>query len=143
MATDQLPDPGTTLGETVRERLASEQVIWLTTVGKDGTPQPNPVWFLYDHGEILVYNLHSAHRLAHVRQRPQVSLNFDSDGHGGNVVVIAGLARIVTTEPLPSEHAGYVAKYGQPMANVSGSAEKFAASYNVAMRIEIRKVRGF
>jgi hypothetical protein len=29
------------------------------------------------------------------------------------------------------------------MANVSGSAEKFAQVYNVAMRIDITRVRGF
>jgi PPOX class probable F420-dependent enzyme len=143
MATDRLPDPSTPFGATVHERLANERVIWLTTVGKDGTPQPNPVWFLYDNGEILVYNLHSANRITHIRQRPEVSLNFDGDGHGGNVVVIAGLARIAPDEPLPSQHPAYVAKYGEPMANVAGDQETFAANYNVAMRIDIRKVRGF
>ena len=42
-----LPDAGTPFGDRVRERLVDEQVIWLTTVGADGTPQPNPVWFLW------------------------------------------------------------------------------------------------
>jgi PPOX class probable F420-dependent enzyme len=143
MAADRLPDPGTPFGKAVHERLVTAKLIWLTTVGKDGTPQPNPVWFLYEDGEILVYSLHSANRLTHIRQRPQVSLNFDSNGSGGDVIVIAGLARIAPDEQLPSEHPGYVAKYDQPMANVSGDKETFAASYNVAVRIEIRKVRGF
>ncbi|WAX58089.1 hypothetical protein M6B22_04785 [Jatrophihabitans cynanchi] len=35
-----LPAAGTPFGDRVRERLADEQVIWLTTVGADGTPQP-------------------------------------------------------------------------------------------------------
>ncbi|HEX5407926.1 MAG TPA: TIGR03667 family PPOX class F420-dependent oxidoreductase [Pseudonocardiaceae bacterium] len=143
MAADQLPDPETPFGKSVRERLASEPLIWLTTVGKDGTPQPNPVWFLLDGDDILIYNVASANRLVHIRERPRVSLNFNADDNGGSIVVITGLARVAPDEQPPNVHPGYVAKYANPMANVSGSADKFAATYNVAMRIDIGKVRGF
>ena len=37
-----LPDPQSPFGARVRERLRDENVIWFTTVGADGTPQPNP-----------------------------------------------------------------------------------------------------
>ncbi len=40
-------------GERVRRRLTGEMTIWLTTVGRDGTPQPNPVGFLWDGGDSL------------------------------------------------------------------------------------------
>ena len=33
-------------GQRAAERLRTEEVIWLTTVGNDGMPQPSPVWFL-------------------------------------------------------------------------------------------------
>lgn len=39
-------DLTTEYGARVARRLQDEQVIWLTTVGRDGTPQPNPVWFI-------------------------------------------------------------------------------------------------
>src|SRR5882724_4677941 len=71
MTIEVLPDPSTTFGKRVRDRLAKETVIWLTTVGADGTPQPNPVWFLWE-GEdtILVYNRTDANRVTHVRRAP-------------------------------------------------------------------------
>jgi PPOX class probable F420-dependent enzyme len=143
MAADQLPDPETPFGKSVRERLASEPLIWLTTIGKDGTPQPNPVWFLHEDGEILVYNIKSANRLVHIKNRPRVSLNFDADSGGNSVVVITGIARAVPDEPLPTANPAYVAKYAEPMAKVSGDADKFASIYNQAIRIDIAKVRGF
>ncbi|HEY3753032.1 MAG TPA: TIGR03667 family PPOX class F420-dependent oxidoreductase [Pseudonocardiaceae bacterium] len=143
MAADQLPDPETPFGKSVRERLASEPLIWLTTIGKDGTPQPNPVWFLHDGDDIVVYSIASANRLTHVLQRPRVSLNFNSDDHGGSVVVITGDARLTPDEPAPDQSPAYMAKYAGPMAGISGTVEKFAATYNVAMRIDIGKVRGF
>ena len=36
-------DPSTPFGERVRRRLRDVVVVWLNTVGADGTPQPNPV----------------------------------------------------------------------------------------------------
>ncbi|HEX3648518.1 MAG TPA: pyridoxamine 5'-phosphate oxidase family protein, partial [Pseudonocardiaceae bacterium] len=71
MAKDRLPDPDSAFGKAVHDRLANEPLIWLTTIGKDGTPQPNPVWFLYEDGEILIYNVASANRLVHIGQRPR------------------------------------------------------------------------
>jgi PPOX class probable F420-dependent enzyme len=143
MAADRLPDPESPLGKAVRERLAEEKLIWLTTVGKDGTPQPNPVWFLYDDGEIVIYNIETANRLTHIRQRPRVSLNFNSDQGGNSVVVLTGDARLAPDEPAADRNPGYVAKYASSMVNVSGTAEEFAQTYHVAMRIAVTKVRGF
>ena len=49
-----LPPPETPLGEHVARRLRDELIVWLTTVGADGTPHPNPVWFLWDGGDSLL-----------------------------------------------------------------------------------------
>src|ERR671923_2283521 len=108
MAEDFLPAPGTPFGERVRRRLREETVIWLTTVGSDCTPQPNPVWFLWEDDSLLLYNWHRAHRLQHVRARPRVSLNFNGDRRGDDVVVITGRAQVSESDPPPHEHEGYV-----------------------------------
>jgi PPOX class probable F420-dependent enzyme len=134
--------PENSFGERVRERLATETVIWFTTVGADGTPQPNPVWFLWEDDGFLVYNRPDAKRLAHIRQRPRVSLNFDGDGRGGDIVVFLGAARQLEGQPLPHEVPEYMTKYGDAMARISGSAEKFSAAYPVPVRIDVTRVRG-
>jgi PPOX class probable F420-dependent enzyme len=64
-----LPDPSTPFGERVAQRLRDDPVIWLTTVGADGTPQPNPVWFLWDGESFLTYNRADAKRLAQIKRR--------------------------------------------------------------------------
>jgi dTDP-4-amino-4,6-dideoxygalactose transaminase len=46
--------PDSDFGRRVQARLEEAVVGWLTTVGQDGTPQPNPVWFITDGDEILV-----------------------------------------------------------------------------------------
>ncbi|HEU5025935.1 MAG TPA: hypothetical protein VFV01_13535 [Spirillospora sp.] len=56
MASEVIPDRATALGERVRRRLTRETTIRLTTVGRDGTPQPNPVGFLWDGGPAVTGN---------------------------------------------------------------------------------------
>jgi len=142
MANQVLPDPSTTFGKRVRERLAEEIVVWLTTVGADGTPQPNPVWFLWE-GEdtILIYNRTDANRLTHIKARPRVSLNFDGNGRGGEIVVLTGDAEVLADFPLAHEYQPYAEKYTADMQRISGDAEAFARRYPVAMRVRITRVR--
>ena len=143
MADDFLPDPATPFGERVRRRLREDVVIWLTTVGSDLTPQPNPVWFLWESESLLVYNRSTAHRLQHVRTRPRVSLNFDGDRRGGDIVVLAGSAEVAGGEPAPHEHEAYVAKYGAMMTRVSRNLEEFSRQYPVPLRVRGLRVRGW
>ncbi|MEU3271536.1 TIGR03667 family PPOX class F420-dependent oxidoreductase [Saccharomonospora sp. NPDC006951] len=136
-----LPPEGSPFGDRVRERLIGEQVVWLTTVGADGTPQANPVWFLWDDAGVLVFNRPDAHRLVHIGKRPRVSLHFDSE-NGENVVVLAGSAEIVGS-PAPKDLPAYVEKYGEGMVRVSGGREQFSDAYPVPMLVRIDRVRGF
>jgi PPOX class probable F420-dependent enzyme len=138
-----LPDPTTPFGERALRRLNSEVVIWLTTVGKDGTPQPNPVWFLLDNDSLLIYNRPDANRIAHIGQRPQVALNLDGDGKGSDIVVITGTARVVDDVPAPHENPAFVAKYRAGMERMYGTIEHFTETHPVAIRIDFGKVRGF
>jgi phosphohistidine phosphatase len=80
--------PDSDFGTRARHRLQDEIVIWLTTTSADGTPQPNPVWFFWeeDADALLIYNANNAKRLEHVADRPRVSLHFDGNGRGGDIV---------------------------------------------------------
>ena len=142
MASNALPDPSTAFGERVRSRLRDERIVWLTTVGDDGVPQPNPVWFLWDGDSLLVYNRADANRVRHIRSRPRVALNFDGNGQGGDIVVLTGHAELSEGEPGCHEVPEYVAKYGERMTAIAGSPEGFSRAYPVPMRIRPLKTRG-
>lgn len=143
MTKSVLPDASTPFGERVRHRLREERVIWITTVGKDGTPQPNPVGFLLqDDNSILIYNAVKANRISHVADRPQVALHFDGDGDGGDIVVFTGTARRVDDVPPPHENQTWLAKYGDSAARTFGSVERFSEQFPVPLRIEITRTRG-
>lgn len=141
MASNVLPDPATPFGERVRARLRDDRVVWLTTVGDDGTPQPNPVWFLWDGESLLVYNRATAQRLRHVRTRPRVAVNFNSSAQGGDILVVTGRAVLPEGGPPPHEVPAYVAKYGERMRAISGSPEAFSRAYPVPLRVHPLRVR--
>lgn len=138
-----LPDPATPFGRRVAERLRDEHLIWLTTVSADGTPQPNPVWFLWDGESMLIYNQTGARRLAHIARNPRVALNFETDAGGDDVIVLTGEARLSPDEVSPDKNAAYVAKYRDSIMGSFTSPERFASLYPVPLRITIEKVRGF
>ena len=138
-----LPDPATKFGARVAQRLREARVIWLTTMGADGTPQPNPVWFIWEDESFLIYSLPDAHRVAHIRANPRVALHFDGNGTGGDIIVFTGTARLAE-DAIPSpQHAAYQEKYGAVIAREFHSPEQFAAEYSLALRVTPEKVRGF
>ena len=124
-------------------RLETEIVVWLTTVGEDGTPQPNPVWFLWDGDQILTYNRPDAARVAHVRKRPRVALNFDGNGQGGKIAVITGDAEIIEGAAPADSNSAYVAKYRDQMSRIGHDPAGFGQAYPVAIQIKPTRVRGF
>jgi PPOX class probable F420-dependent enzyme len=142
MATDVLPDSTTASGTRVRRRLREEQVVWLTTVAADGTPQPNPVWFWWDRTDVVVYSRPDARRLANLRRRPQVALHFDGNGRGGDLVVLNGTAAIDEQTPPAHRLRGYAGKYRAGMVRVSGGLREFGEDYSVPIRIRVTRIRG-
>src|SRR5215475_840349 len=143
MTSEVFPDPGMAFGKRVQQRLRDDVVIWLTTVGADGTPQPNPVWFLADGDTVLVYNRADAHRLKHIRRNPRVTLNFDGDRDGGDIIVMSGNAEVVEGYPLASTLPAYMKKYEERARSISGDPTAFAEEYHVALVVRIDRVRGF
>ena len=67
---------------------------WLTTVAKSGQPVPQLVWFYFDGTDLIVYTEPSAAKVRHIKAHPQVSLNLDSDGNGGGIIVVGGTAAV-------------------------------------------------
>ena len=136
-------DTSNEFGQRVTQRLADEQVIWLTTTSADGTPQPKPVWYLWENGTFLVYSMPDAAKVRHIGRSPRVALNFNATEHGGDVIVFAGVAEIVPGEPPASANAAYIAKYADGIKSIDMTPESFAAGYSTAIRITPERVRGF
>lgn len=128
------------LPQEARKRLDSDHVVWLTTVTDDGAPAPYPVWFVVDGDDIVVFSRPSARRVRNIEKRPTVSLNFNSDEHGGDVWILTGRAT-TTPDVAPSRAPGYVDKYQASIEHeLQMTVEAIDATYNTAIRIRPERV---
>ena len=138
------PDTGTDFGRRAERRLRDEYLVWLTTVHADGLPQPSPVWFLWDGDIVLIYSEPDKQKLRNIERNPKVSLHFDGDGRGGNIVVIAGEARIARELPPAHEVPAFADKYetGGFFKRIGTNGAGFASRYSVPIQVRPIGLRG-
>lgn len=130
-------------GIRVLNELATQPVIWLTTLGSGNRPQPNLVWFVYNNGDLIVYSQPDAKRLEHMKQNPRVSLNFNSDPEGHQQSVLLGNIAEDSTLPAVIDNPDYLEKYEDRITTMGGTAKSFSEDYSVRLRIELIAMRGF
>ncbi|HZU49811.1 MAG TPA: TIGR03667 family PPOX class F420-dependent oxidoreductase [Mycobacterium sp.] len=126
------------LPQEVSSRLQSDHYGWLTTVAKSGQPVPRLVWFYFDGTDLIVYSMPQAAKVAHIKARPQVSLNLDSDGNGGGIIVVGGTAAVDATDVDCRDDGPYWDKYRDD-AEQFGLTEAIAA-YSTRLKITPTRV---
>jgi PPOX class probable F420-dependent enzyme len=100
------------------------------------------VWFLWDGGEsVLVYSMPSA-RVRNLAANAQVSLNFDGDRRGGDIVVLSGTAVEESEVPPADANSAYLAKYAGSIERIGHTPESFAEKYCVQLRVRVTRIRG-
>jgi PPOX class probable F420-dependent enzyme len=136
-------DLSSAFGARVANRLRDERIIWLTTTGADGTPQPNPVWFLWDGADILIFSEPNQAKLRNIQRTPRISLHFNSNLHGGDIAVITGTAAIDPAGPTETERTSYPIKYADGIKSIGLTPESMLQKYSVLIRVTPEKLRGF
>jgi PPOX class probable F420-dependent enzyme len=132
------------LRAVIRRRVKKEYVVWMTTVGADLTPQPRPVWFIWQDDSFLIYSQPGAHKVQHIRQHARVALHFNTDATGDNdVLVFVGDAGIDAGAPAAHKNRAYMAKYRQGIADLKMSPEEMGREYSTAIRVTPTSVRGW
>ncbi len=136
-------DEATPFGSRAAKRLREEHLAWLTTVDGQGSPQPVPVWFLWNAADsILLYSRPGTPKLRNIDVNPRVSLHLDGDGLGGDIIVCLGAAH-VSDDPPADRIPEYVAKYRDLIVTRNRwTPESFAADYSVPLRITLTRIRG-
>jgi PPOX class probable F420-dependent enzyme len=122
-------------------RIEQDQVVWFTTVADSGVPAPNPVWFVRDGDDLVVYSQPTSHRVHNIRQRPDVTLHFNSDAAGGDFVVITGRAEVAPGRK-PSAQPGYLEKYEASITGELGmTVDEIDSTYDTEIRVRPTRVR--
>jgi PPOX class probable F420-dependent enzyme len=131
-------------GRAVQRHLKEQSIVWLTTVDSTLTPQPRPVWFVYEDDSFLIFSQAHAHKVAHIQKHPRVSLNFNTDESGDkHVIVLTGEAVIDADCPPAHEVPTYFEKYREDIAGLDMTPDDFSHDYSVAIRIRPTELRGW
>lgn len=135
-------DFSTDLGKRAKERLEREIVGWLITVGSDGTPQPSPIWYLWEADTVLIYSQPNTPKVRNIERHPQASFHLEGDNKGGNIIILTGEATVDDTFAA-DQHPAYLAKYASGIVGIGMTNESFAASYSVPIRFRPTRLRGY
>jgi len=132
------------LAGKAKRLIKQEYVIWLTTVDSTNTPQPRPVWFIWDKDAFLIFSQPHAHKVAHIKKNPFVSLHFNTDKTGDqDVIVYVGTASIDEMVKPAHQVPAYFKKYKTGIKELGMTPEQFGSEYSVAIRVEPSSLRGW
>jgi len=126
------------LTQEVSRRLTDAPDGWLTTVAKSGQPVPRLIWFYFDGSDLVIYSMPKAAKVIHISRHPQVSVNLDSDGSGGGVIVIGGIATVDATGVDCREDEPFWAKFREVSDRLD--LTKTFGAYSTRIKVSIDKV---
>ena len=131
-------------GRKVKRHLKQEYIVWLTTAGSDLSPQPRPVWFIWEDTSFLIFSQAHAHKVQHITARPYVALHFNTDATGDqDVIVFVGKAVVDATAPPAHKVRAYFRKYRAGIQELGMTSEQFSDEYSVAIRVTPTSLRGW
>ena len=135
-------DEGTEFGARVARRLREETVVWLTTVTPAGAPLPRPVGFLWDGNEVVSMYSEPGARVRNIAANPKVTLNFDGDGSGGDIVVLSGTAHVDAHASAADANHAWLEKYAAQIEQLGLTPAAYAARFSVPVRIGLTRLDG-
>jgi PPOX class probable F420-dependent enzyme len=122
-----------TLQPSVQERLRADDLIWLTTVRRDGRPHSVPVWFLWEGETIVVFSKPHNQKICNLRHNPLVVLALDDAKRG--VVILEGTAQLLERGEADTILPAYDEKYRAGLQSLGLTAALFTRLYSQPIRI--------
>ena len=136
-------DVTTAWGQHAEQRLRSNTIAWLTTVGSDGRPYTVPIWFLWDGNTILIFSQPQKQKIRNLRNNARVTLALDDTRQGEDVVIVEGTAELLDNPDISVMLPEYVEKYGALIQGLGWTRASMAADYSVGIRVTPTKFRSW
>ncbi len=136
-------DITTEWGLHAEERLRSNIIAWLTTVGSDGRPYTAPVWFLWDGNAMLIFSQPQMQKIRNLRKNARVTLALDDTKQGEDVVIVEGTAELLDDPKISVMMPEYVEKYGEFIKDLGWTPASMAADYSLGIRVTPTKFKSW
>lgn len=136
-------DLTTEWGQHADQRLRTNKIAWLTTVGSDGRPYTVPVWFLWEGNTALIFSQPKKQKVRNLRKNARVTLALDETKEGEDVVIVEGIAELLDDSDVSATLPTYVEKYDKMMQDMGSTPKAMAASFSLGIRITPTKIRSY
>ena len=129
-------DLNSKFGREVKKHLKNEYFVWLATVDSKGTPQPRPVWFIWENDSFLIFSQPNAYKVKHLKGNSRVSLHFNTLDEAGEKDVIVFTGEAVFDKDVPPAHQvkAYLKKYETGIFGLNMTPEGFSEEYSTEVR---------
>ena len=124
-------DPGVRAHARTLERLETEQVAWLGTIGRDGYPHAVPIWFLWQDGRALIMSEPETAKVRNIRAHDRVLLHLEAPASS----VLTGDMLDTDDEQLVDHASRFVARVPPSLRPEPGS--------QVRLRVDLDRVHLF
>jgi len=118
------------------ERLRTEEIGWLGSIGRDGFPHAVPVWFLWQDDVAYVFSQPTAAKVKNLRANPNAMLHLEAGETGDDMHVLQGTAEVSpepTTAWLDRIGDAYLAKYTAGLARLGWAPERMWNDYSTVV----------
>jgi PPOX class probable F420-dependent enzyme len=104
-----------------------------------GCSPPASGGFLSDGAEVVSVYSQPGARVRNIAANPKVTLNFDGDGRGSNVVVVSGTPHVDADAPAADANPAWLEKYAAQIEQFGMSPTSYDARFSGPIRIRLTR----
>lgn len=108
----------TTVPATHADLLERPLIAHLATIRSDGTPQSNPMWFMWRDGRILMTHTTTRHKYRQLQHEKRVAISICDDRDTYRYLEIRGVVERIDTDPGAAFYELLKARYGSAIQTV-------------------------
>ncbi len=125
------------------EALATDSVVWLSSVRPDGRPHLVAVWFLWDGERVLAFSKPHARKVENLRHDPHVMLAVGTPGPDFDVELIEADAELPATPSAEVMPSGFGQKYAELLRRAGLSVQRFTEVYSQPIVLRPTRFLGY
>jgi PPOX class probable F420-dependent enzyme len=122
--------------------LETEPVVWLSTIGADGSPSLVPTWFVWDGSEIVIRSKPGASKVGNLQRDPRAMLALGNAEDDFDVGLLRATAHLESTSG-PDLPPLFERKYARRIARLGLTPAEFARTYSAAIRLTPLRALGW
>jgi PPOX class probable F420-dependent enzyme len=134
--------PDATTAARLDRFLATEPIVWISSVRPDGMPHLIPIWFSWDGVSLIVLSKPHAQKVRNLRSNPKVMVAIGNPEEDFDVVLVEAKATL-ESEPAQTLPAAHRRKYRDRMAAIGLTPDDFVATYSQVVRITPTRALGW